>query len=249
MCGLMRIIPVIDLKGGLVVRGVAGRREEYRPIVSQIASAPSPKAVAQAFVQSFGFNHVYVADLDAIGGQSPDFAAYEQIAACGLTPWIDAGIGTAGEAMQLRSGTPSIISGLESLDSLEELQEIVAGCGTDRIIFSLDLKSGQPITSIAAWQALSPAQIAAAAIDRGICRMIVLDLADVGVSRGTGTLDLIRRLRAVHPQLEITAGGGVRGVADLRQMAEAGCNAALVASALHDGRITPDEVRWLQGNR
>jgi phosphoribosylformimino-5-aminoimidazole carboxamide ribotide isomerase len=78
--------------------------------------------------------------------------------------------------------------------------------------------------------------------------MIVLDLADVGVSRGTGTLDLVRRLRSAHPQLELTAGGGVRGIDDLRQLADAGCDAALVASALHDGRITPDEVRWLQDN-
>ena len=31
----MKILPVIDLKGGVVVRGVAGRRDEYRPIVSQ----------------------------------------------------------------------------------------------------------------------------------------------------------------------------------------------------------------------
>ena len=35
----MEVIPVIDLLGGQVVRGVAGRRDEYRPIVSQIAEA------------------------------------------------------------------------------------------------------------------------------------------------------------------------------------------------------------------
>jgi phosphoribosylformimino-5-aminoimidazole carboxamide ribotide isomerase len=245
----MQVIPVIDLKGGVVVRGVAGRREEYRPIVSQLVSDPTPKAVAEAFVQIFGFSHVYVADLDAIGGRPPDFAAYEEIAACGLIPWIDAGIQTSGQAMQLRSGACSIISGLESLDSPEELHEIVAGCGGDRIIFSLDLKSGRPITRIPSWESLSADQIANAAVDRGIRRLIVLDLADVGVSRGTGTLELVRRLRAAHPHLEITAGGGVRNVDDLRQMAEAGCDAALVASALHDGRITPHEVRWLQENR
>jgi phosphoribosylformimino-5-aminoimidazole carboxamide ribotide isomerase len=62
------------------------------------------------------------------------------------------------------------------------------------------------------------------------------------VGRGTGTLELVRRLRLSHPRLEITAGGGVRGVDDLRQLAEAGCDAALVASALHDGRITAKDV-------
>jgi phosphoribosylformimino-5-aminoimidazole carboxamide ribotide isomerase len=244
----MRIIPVIDLMDGLVVRGIAGRREEYRPIVSQIVSEPSPIAVATALVQRFGFSSVYVADLDAIGGRPPNLIAYEQIAACGLAPWIDAGIGTAEEASRLRVDPRSIIAGLESLSSPEELAKIVAGCGADWVVFSLDLKSGQPLTRIPQWQTLSPQQIAQTAIKRGIRRMIVLDLADVGVARGTGTLDLVRRLRSAHPQLEITAGGGVRGIDDLRQLADAGCNAALVASALHDGRLTADEVRWLHDN-
>lgn len=244
----MRIIPVIDLMNGLVVRGVAGRREEYRPIVSQIAREPTPRAVAAAFAEQFGLREVYVADLDAIGGQLPNLAAYEEIAACGLTPWIDAGLATTTQAEQLGSGASSIISGLESLRSPDELARIVAGCGADRIVFSLDLKSGQPITQIPQWQTLAPDQIAEAVIERDIRRMIVLDLADVGVARGAGTLDLVRRLRAAYPWLEITAGGGVRGIDDLQQMAAAGCDAALVASALHDGRITADEVRWLHGN-
>ena len=32
----MEVIPVLDLKGGLVVRGVAGRRDEYRPVVQPV---------------------------------------------------------------------------------------------------------------------------------------------------------------------------------------------------------------------
>ena len=243
----MRVIPVIDLKSGLVVRGVAGRREEYRPIVSQLTSEPTPQAVAAAFAQRFGFRAVYVADLDAIGGQAPDVCAYQQIAAAGLSLWIDAGMATAETVFP--SGTPtSIIVGLESLTSDQELRQSIANLGPERIVFSLDLKSGRPITQIANWRQRSPHEIAAAAIAGGVCRIIILDLADVGVGRGAGTLDLVRRLRAEHPSLEITAGGGVRGLADLQEMARAGCDAALVASALHDGRITPDEVRWLHGN-
>ena len=75
------------------------------------------------------------------------------------------------------------------------------------------------------------AQIAAAAIAAGVQRLIILDLADVGVGGGVGTLTLCQAIRAAHPQVEIIAGGGVRGLADLQQMAAAGCDAALVASA------------------
>jgi phosphoribosylformimino-5-aminoimidazole carboxamide ribotide isomerase len=44
----------------------------------------------------------------------------------------------------------------------------------------------------------------------------------------------------------IVAGGGVRGVPDLEALANAGCDAALVASALHDGRLTPHDIRRIE---
>jgi phosphoribosylformimino-5-aminoimidazole carboxamide ribotide isomerase len=42
------------------------------------------------------------------------------------------------------------------------------------------------------------------------------------------------------------AGGGVRNWDDLVQVARAGCSAALVATALHDGRIGADEIKAAQ---
>ena len=76
------------------------------------------------------------------------------------------------------------------------------------------------------------------ALTCGVKRMIVLDLADVGVHQGPRTEVLCRRLRHQHPDLELTAGGGVRGPDDLNRLKECGVNLVLVASALHDGRLT-----------
>ena len=67
----MRILPVIDLKGGLVVRGVAGRRQEYRPVVSRLTPSSRPIDVAGAFRDHLGLDHLYLADLDAIAGAAP----------------------------------------------------------------------------------------------------------------------------------------------------------------------------------
>ena len=100
----MRVIPVIDLKGGLVVHGVAGDRSRYRPVVSVLAADPRPRSIAMAFANALGADEVYVADLDAIAGQEPDWPSYEQIAAAGLRLWVDAGIGEAGRARQLARG-------------------------------------------------------------------------------------------------------------------------------------------------
>ena len=67
--------------------------------------------------------------------------------------------------------------------------------------------------------------------------MIVLDLARVGLGEGVGTLPLISALRADHPAIDIVAGGGIASPDDMNRLEEAGATAALVGSALHDGRI------------
>jgi phosphoribosylformimino-5-aminoimidazole carboxamide ribotide isomerase len=110
--------------------------------------------------------------------------------------------------------------------------------------FSLDLKEGQPLVAKDAtgWNS-TPLEIARQAVACGITRLIILDLADVGSSNGGATDGLCRTLLAEFPHLPITSGGGVRGPEDLRRLAQLGVKNVLVASALHDGRLTPSDVR------
>ena len=82
----MRIIPVLDIMGGVVVRGVAGRRSEYRPIQSQLCSIAEPATVAQAIVDRFRTIEFYIADLDAIAGSEPAWEIYRHVAATGARP-------------------------------------------------------------------------------------------------------------------------------------------------------------------
>lgn len=254
----MRVIPVIDLLAGQVVRGIAGERDLYRPIVSRLAGGSNPAVIARAFVEKFGFDTAYVADLDAIqypGDDKPYFLeAYEQIARAGLSRlWLDAGIGTPTAARHVRSAIETrgldvhFVVGLESLAPDRELVSIVAELGRERTIFSLDLKAGVPITQVPRWYAADPVEIAYSVLACGISRLIVLDLADVGMQGGTGTLALCRRLRAeLGSGFELVGGGGVRGLSDLTSLAHAGCDGALVASALHDGRLTRAAVEVAQ---
>lgn len=237
------ILPVIDLLGGQVVRGVAGRRSEYRPVESLIASSAKPGDVARAFTDQFRFQEVYVADLDAIAGREPNWDAYASIAAAGLSIWLDCGLKKLSDAGRLREGIEFLIVALETLPNPNLLAELVDVYGRDRLAFSLDLKAGQPLVSGPAWQRMSPEQIAASAIDRGIGTMILLDLSQVGMYGGVGTEELCRRLRTHYPQVRLIGGGGVRSVADLESLAAAGFDMALVASALHDGRITPEDLQ------
>src|SRR5262245_60888343 len=107
--------------GGEVVRGVAGRRSEYRPIESRIAASSKPTAIAHAFVERFGFKTVYVADLDAILGGMVDAPSLAAISEAGLHVWLDAGVASrkSAKALTVRLSDcgikPTTIGGLESL--------------------------------------------------------------------------------------------------------------------------------------
>jgi phosphoribosylformimino-5-aminoimidazole carboxamide ribotide isomerase len=237
----VRVIPVIDLKQGQVVRAVAGQRSQYQAIRSQIVDRAEPASVAQALVRGYGFREIYVADLDAIAGQPPDWPSYAAIAATGLSLWVDAGLSDAERAAAFRARAASlpldgIVVGLESVIEprrLESMAEVLQGTA----IFSLDLQDGRALNGSTAWSRYRPQEIAELAVLAGFRRLIILDLADVGVGGGTRTLPLCRQVCAAHPQVEVIAGGGVRGRADLKRLAAAGCTAALVASALHDGKL------------
>ncbi|MFO0865589.1 MAG: HisA/HisF-related TIM barrel protein [Gemmataceae bacterium] len=74
----MRIIPVLDLLHGQVVRGIAGQRDHYRPIVSRWTTSADPLTVAQSLRDAFGLTHFYVADLDAILQRKPNLSSFEE---------------------------------------------------------------------------------------------------------------------------------------------------------------------------
>jgi phosphoribosylformimino-5-aminoimidazole carboxamide ribotide isomerase len=244
----VQIIPVIDLMGGQVVRGVGGNRNSYAPVESCVAHDSTPGAVAMAFANRFSATTVYVADLDAIRGSEPDWNSLDQIAAAGMSVWLDCGVSSAQAAATVqraattRSYLDSLIVGLESIRSHQELAAIYSAMGNSKAIFSLDLKQGRPLAQDSDVANASPLEIAESALDSGFERMIVLDLAFVGTSSGVGVVSLCRQLRSRFPKLEIHAGGGIRATADIQLLADAGCNGVLVASALHDGSITPSDL-------
>lgn len=234
----MRVVPVLDLKGGQVVRGVGGRREEYRSVVSRLTGSSAPADVATAFRDQFGLSELYVADLDAIAGAGPALETYAALRALGCVLWVDAGLRDAWQAEVLvAAGVEVLVAGLETLAGPQELVRLCERYA-ERVVFSLDLKEGRPLGDLRGWDAGSAWDVASRAVVLGVRRILVLDLSRVGGGEGTGTEELCRRLVEAYPGVEVAAGGGVRGPDDLRRLRDCGVAAVLVASALHDGRLT-----------
>ena len=232
----LRLIPVLDVKNRVVVRGIGGRRREYRPIVSRLTSSTEPVEVARAFVETFHPRELYLADLDAIQGSPPAVPVYLAINRLGVRLWVDAGVRDAAGARVVADSECDVVAGLETVPSPEVLAEIVVAVGADRVAFSLDLRDGVPLRD---WGEPSSLSIAAAALRTGLTRLIVLDLAHVGGGSGTGTDVLCRELGSACPHVELIAGGGVAGPDDLKRLESCGVRGVLVSSALHDGRLRP----------
>jgi phosphoribosylformimino-5-aminoimidazole carboxamide ribotide isomerase len=242
----MQILPVLDVKGGVVVRGVGGRRHEYRPVVSRLTSSCAPTDVARAFRDHLGLSELYLADLDAIGGAESAWGLYEALRRDGFTLWVDAGVRDAAEARALSAaGVEGVVIGLETVRGPADLAAACAALGA-RVIFSLDLKGGEPLGDRSAWERSDARGIAGQAVALGVRRLLVLDLLRVGEGGGLGTEALCAALATDHPGVEVAAGGGVRGLGDLLRLRGCRVAAALVASALHDGTLGRHELGAVQ---
>ncbi len=236
----LQIIPVLDLLNGVVVRGVGGRRDEYRPVKSVLASSAQPLDVAQAFRGRLNLTTLYVADLDGILRQQPNGEVYRQLADDGFEFWIDAGVRSLSDANRLlNAGAAKIIVGLETVPDGRLLAALVAELGASRIVFSLDLQAGRPLLGHSDWPDSSPLGIAQTVLSLGLTQLIVLDLASVGEQRGPSTLALCESIRRFAPEVRLITGGGVRNADDLRPLQAAGIDGVLLATALHNGAIGP----------
>jgi len=225
------VIPVIDLMGGSVVHARAGERDRYRPIVTPLAASCEPADVVRGLLALHPFRSLYIADLDAIQGRGDHVAAVRVLKAAfpGVAFWVDAAF--AGECSCRRflgCGMGRLVLGSESQPGTH-LLEVLAG--EDGVVLSLDFRGEAR---------LGPAEL----FERRELwprRLIVMTLAAVG---GEGGPDYSRlgEVLATADGREVYAAGGVRGVGDLERLAGMGCAGVLVASALHDGRITAAEL-------
>ena len=243
----MRVVPVIDLKGGVAVHAVRGERSAYAPVRSVLSASADPVALAQAFQERLGCDACYVADLDAITGAGDHRGVVEAIADLGVSVWLDAGVSTPDDAGRAASwGARRVIVGTETLRDTRDLPDVTEAArrassdGADCIL-SLDHRGGRLLGGSPQVAEMDATGLAETAWTAGIRAFIVLDLARVGAGTGPET-EPARRLRASLPDAEIVLGGGVRGKDDLRALARAGYQAALVGTALHTGVLGRDDL-------
>jgi phosphoribosylformimino-5-aminoimidazole carboxamide ribotide isomerase len=210
-------------------------------VAGQSIQPGDAEALARIYRDRLGVSELYVADLDAIGGRPPQDRLVSSLATGG-TLWLDAGVSSTDRARHaLALGAAHVIVALETLRSWRVLDEICAAMDPRRVGFSLDLRDGTPLGNRGVSGGASAQAVAARAAEAGVGSILVIDLARVGTGAGID-MELVGRIRETASHTTLLAGGGVRGLDDLARLAHTGCDGALVATALHDGRISADDV-------
>jgi phosphoribosylformimino-5-aminoimidazole carboxamide ribotide isomerase len=231
----MEIIPVLDLKQGVVVHARMGRRDEYRPIETPLSPTSDPVDVARGLLRVHPFATLYVADLDAIARNGDNYAALARLRAAfpQVTLWVDNGICDCCSARDwLEAGWGQLVLGSETQRDCTVVHHLA---GDARVVLSLDFRG-------------PTFQGPRALLDDAACwpqKVIAMTLARIGSDAGPD-LERLCAIRDAAPGRQVYAAGGVRDAADLVSLKRADIAGALVASSLHEGRLTGKDIGALQ---
>ncbi|MDO9167507.1 MAG: HisA/HisF-related TIM barrel protein [Methylobacter sp.] len=226
----MKIIPVIDLKDGVVVHARHGNRELYQPINTGLCKSSDIFQVIDAFLGIYEFGTFYIADLNAITGQGSHNPLIADVLTRfpHITFWIDQG---CQPYAQRAHGNTLPVLGSESYRD-ESIAEIKAY--KNNFILSLDYANSKALgaPSLFADPSFWPENI------------IIMTLERVGSNRGPDLNKLTEFCRQ-NPDKNFIAAGGIRHKQDLTALNETGIHQALVASALHSGIINAEDIKIL----
>jgi phosphoribosylformimino-5-aminoimidazole carboxamide ribotide isomerase len=229
---MMRCILACDLMGGVVVRGVRGERDRYRPIseYSKVVATSAPEDVIRAIRP----RETYIADLDRIAGKGDHLQVISRLSGMTRT-MVDAGAAVPEDVSSLRKVCHSVILGTEtaSLDLIREYH-------SSNVVVSVDMRDGRMMAADPALR-VSPLEVVRMLDEIALDSIILLDVARVG--SGEGIDFALLEAAASESRHQIIAGGGVRDMEDLDRIGKAGGAGAIIASAVHSGRIPLDVLR------
>lgn len=222
----MRLIPVIDLKEGVVVHAQRGQRACYQPINSPLCPSANVYDVIDAFLQLHDFTIIYIADLNAVIQQGDNQALIAAVLRHYplITFWLDSGYQSPYLAFDDVSNYRPVLG--SECCSLEQLAT------TKNALLSLDfsaqdapLGDARLFEQSAVWSE----------------QVIIMTLARVGSDIGVDS-EKLRFYQHRYSQTDFIAAGGVRNIADVQQLKAIGINNVLVASALHTKAIGKTDI-------
>ena len=248
----MQIIPVIDLLNDpmgdcRVVHAKRGQRQHYQAIQSQLRHSCAPLDTVTALLELYPFQTLYIADLNAICGAGNNDAIIEAICQANpaLTIWLDCGISQMNARALHIGGAIRPVVGSENIANLQDYRAISYACQSAHVL-SLDYSATGDL-NIGAMGINELHTSARFWPDDTIC----MTLNAVGSAEGPDLQrlnEIIDLNNARKTPSRIYAAGGVRNMDDLAVLASMRVTGALLATALHNGSISTNDLQDLCQN-
>ena len=228
----LQVLPAVDVLGDETVRLDQGSYDRVT------VRAGDPAERVRAFAEA-GARLLHVVDLDGAraGRIRPQLVARLVEAAAPAALQVSGGVRSPAhvEAL-LAAGAERVVVGTAAFAAPGALGEYGGSFG-DRLVVAVDVRDGR--VAVEGWlrqTGLTAEDAAARCAGAGVARLLCTAVERDGTLGGPD-LGLLRRVVAASG-LPVLAAGGIASEDDLRAVAEAGCEGAVVGRALLDGRLS-----------
>ena len=236
----MLVIPAIDLKGGLCVRLLQGRKADMT------VYNDNPVEVAREFAAA-GAEMIHVVDLDGAfrEAESPNRSVVKQIIeAVDVAVEFGGGIRTIGDVRQLcEAGVARVVVGTVAAEAPDVLQQFVNEFSS-RICVGIDARDGRVMTR--GWETATPlwaTDLARSVAECGVERIIYTDIARDGALVGPNIQQTLAVAEAAN--VRVTASGGVSSLDDIKRLRDTGdarVDSVIVGKAVYEGKFKLEEA-------
>jgi phosphoribosylformimino-5-aminoimidazole carboxamide ribotide isomerase len=235
----VELIPAIDLLEGRVVRLSKG---EYDAVTEY---HDDPLAVARGF-EAGGAQRIHIVDLDAAreGRAMQTDVIARVVTAVDVPCQVAGGIRDADAvAAGLAAGADRLVLGSALISSPLLARTLTERYGPDRIVAALDVRDGRALGDgwVEGARGAEVIGLARTLAEKGIRWFAVTAIARDGQMSGPD-YQLLESVRAAVPGAAIIASAGVSSLADIRELAERGFDAAITGRALYEGAFTLEDA-------
>ena len=237
-----KIIPVVDLRNGVVVRAVAGDRANYKQLDNAVFKSNDLCRIIEVLLKLSRSNILYVANLNGIAGDdSYDCILYEIMRKFSKVEiWVDNGFRDLGELRSFRNGfynwsekkgySPCSgenlvpVFGTETITDNASYKKIFSTL--DEAVLSIDKKNNVilGLVTIDTILGLLPK------------RVILMNLDKVGTDSGPD-LSWLKNMTQKNLKVEFFGAGGLRDLDDYEIVARYKAAGWLVGSALFNSMM------------
>lgn len=234
----MRIIPAIDIMGGMVVRLVKGDAQ------NKVVYGSDPAEAARKW-EAAGADMLHIVDLDAAFGAGNNAEAIARVMSAVKTPVeVAGGIRTpeaAKDALEKKAASRVVIGTMAYSDP--EAVRKLAKKHPGRIVVSIDQAGGTVM--VKGWKESAGIKVNDAISQfaaMGVEDFLLTSIERDGTLAGPDVQTLAGAV-AFNDRARIIASGGISSLEDVVRVRSVGCAAVILGKAMYEGKVSIERAK------